>query len=175
MESIVTDYDKIITCLAPTKTFNIAGIQSSVIHIKNRQMYEKIRNRLEIDDSSHINVFSIVATIAAFNECEEWLNQLNEYIYQNKLLVDDFLKKELPIVKLVSSDATYLLWLDCSKMKLKSKKLTEYINKTSGLLLSPGVQFGENGDNFLRLNIACPRKMLLDGLNRFKEAINSIN
>lgn len=174
LERIVTDYDKIITCLAPTKTFNIAGIQSSVIHIKNRQMYEKIRNRLEIDDSSHINVFSIVATISAFNECEEWLNQLNEYIYQNKLLVDDFLKKELPIVKLVSSDATYLLWLDCSKMKLKSKKLTEYINKTSGLLLSPGVQFGENGDNFLRLNIACPRKMLLDGLNRFKEAINNI-
>ena len=174
LESIVTDYDKIITCLAPTKTFNIAGIQSSVIHIKNRQMYEKIRNRLEIDDSSHINVFSIVATISAFNECEEWLNQLNEYIYQNKLLVDDFLKKELPIVKLVSSDATYLLWLDCSKMKLKSKELVEYINKTSGLLLSPGVQFGENGDNFLRLNIACPRKMLLDGLNRFKEAINNI-
>jgi cystathionine beta-lyase len=174
LESIVTDNDKIITCLAPTKTFNIAGIQSSVIHVKNRQLYDIIQNRLEIDDSSHINVFSIVATITAFNHCEEWLNQLNEYVYQNKLLVDDFLKKELSIVELVPSNATYLLWLDCSKIKFKSKELAEYINQTTGLLLSPGVQFGENGDNFLRLNIACPKEMLLDGLNRFKEAITSI-
>ena len=174
LESIVNDNDNIITCLAPTKTFNIAGIQSSVVHVKNRQLYDKIKNRLDIDDSSHINVFSIVATITAFNECEKWLNQLNEYIYQNKLLVDDYLKKELPTVELVSSNATYLLWLDCSKIKLKSKELAEYINKTQGLLLSPGVQFGQNGDNFLRLNIACPKEMLLDGLNRFKEAINNL-
>ena len=174
LESIVTDNENVITCLAPTKTFNIAGIQSSVVHVKNEELREKIQKRLELDDSSHINVFSIVATITAFNECEEWLNQLNEYVYKNKLLVDDFLKKELPIVELVQSNATYLLWLDCSKIELKSKQLSEYINKKTGLLLSPGVQFGQNGDDFQRLNIACPKEMLLDGLNRFKEAINSI-
>ncbi len=174
LESIVNDTDNIITCLAPTKTFNIAGIQSSVVHITNKGLYDRIQFRLLLDDSSHINVFSIVATITAFNECEEWLNQLNEYIYQNKLLVDEYLKKELPMVELVSADATYLLWLDCSKVGCKSRQLTQYINKTSGVLLSPGIQFGENGDDFLRLNIACPKDLLLDGLNRFKEAITSI-
>ncbi len=174
LESILDDKENVITCLAPTKTFNIAGIQSSVVHITNKQLYDRINYRLQLDDSSHINVFSIVATITAFNECEDWLNQLNEYVYQNKLLVDDYLKKELPMIELVSSEATYLLWLDCTKITLKSKELTEYINKTTGLLLSPGIQFGQNGDNFLRLNIACPKTLLLDGLNRLKEAINSM-
>ncbi len=174
LESIEDSYDNVITTLAPTKTFNIAGIQSSVVHVKNGQLRDKIQKRLELDDSSHINVFSIVATITAFNECEEWLNQLNEYIYQNKLLVNDFLKKELPMVELVPSNATYLLWLDCSKIKLKSEELAEHINKSTGLLLSPGKQFGQNGDDFQRLNIACPKEMLLDGLNRLKEAIMSI-
>ena len=167
--------DHIITCLAPTKTFNIAGIQSSVVHINDKELYERIQSRLDFEYSSQVNVFTIVATITAFNECEEWANQLNEYIYQNKLIVDEFLKKELPIVKLVPSEATYFLWLDCSEIKMPSKQLNEYINETAGLFMVPGVYFGENGDNFLRLNIACPKDTLLDGLNRLKKAINSLN
>lgn len=130
---------------------------------------------MDFEYSSQVNVFTIVATITAFNECEEWANQLNEYIYQNKLIVDEFLKKELPIVKLVPSEATYFLWLDCSEIKMPSKQLNEYINETAGLFMVPGVYFGENGDNFLRLNIACPKDTLLDGLNRLKKAINSLN
>ncbi len=172
--STVGQPDNIITCLAPTKAFNIAGIQSSVIHIPNKQLYEKVKVRLDLEYSSQINVFSIVATITAFNESEEWLNQLNEYIYQNKLIVDEFLKKELSTIKLVPSDATYFLWLDCSEIKLASGELNEYINKTTGLFMVAGKHFGENGDNFLRLNIACPKELLIDGLNRLKEAINTL-
>ena len=175
VENTVNEKDHIITCLAPTKTFNIAGIQSSVVHINDKELYERIQSRLDFEYSSQVNVFTIVATITAFNECEEWANQLNEYIYQNKLIVDEFLKKELPIVKLVPSEATYFLWLDCSEIKMPSKQLNEYINETAGLFMVPGVYFGENGDNFLRLNIACPKDTLLDGLNRLKKAINSLN
>ncbi|MBE6486819.1 MAG: pyridoxal phosphate-dependent aminotransferase [Methanosphaera stadtmanae] len=175
VENTVNEKDHIITCLAPTKTFNIAGIQSSVVHINDKDLYERIQSRLDFEYSSQVNVFTIVATITAFNECEEWANQLNEYIYQNKLIVDEFLKKELPIVKLVPSEATYFLWLDCNEIKIPSKQLNEYINETAGLFMVPGVYFGENGDNFLRLNIACPKDTLLDGLNRLKKAINSLN
>jgi cystathionine beta-lyase len=175
VENTVNEKDHIITCLAPTKTFNIAGIQSSLVHINDKNLYERIQSRLDFEYSSQVNVFTIVATITAFNECKERANQLNEYIYQNKLIVDEFLKKELPIVKLVPSEATYFLWLDCNEIKIPSKQLNEYINETAGLFMVPGVYFGENGDNFLRLNIACPKDTLLDGLNRLKKAINSLN
>lgn len=173
-ENIVENKENVITCLAPTKTFNIAGIQSSIIHTSNSKLYERIKKRLALDDSSQINVFSIVSTITAFNECEEWVNQLNEYIYQNKKLVENFLKNNIPIIKLVPSEATYLLWLDCTKLNIKSRELNDSLNKKTGLLLSPGIQFGENGDNFLRLNIACPEQMLTEGLNRLKEGINEL-
>ncbi len=174
-ENVIDNKDNVITCLAPTKTFNIAGIQSSVVHISNKELYEKMKSRLVLDDSSQINVFSIVATITAFNECEEWLNQLNEYIYQNKLIVDEFLKKELPVIKLVASQATYLLWLDCNELKINSREFNDYLNNNMGLLLSPGIQFGECGDNFLRLNVACPKTMLLDGLRRLKEGVDNLH
>lgn len=170
----ITEHDNIITCLAPTKAFNIAGIQSSVIYVPNKELNERIKFRLDIEYSSQINVFSIVATTTAFNDCEEWLNQLNEYIYRNKLILDDFLKNELPIVKMVPSDATYFLWLDCSAINLSSGELNEYINQTTGLFMVAGKHFGENGDTFLRINIACPKNTLLDGLNRFKEAIDNL-
>lgn len=173
-ENIVTDKDNVITALAPTKTFNIAGIQSSILHIENREIYEKIKNRLALDNQSQINVFSIVSTITAFNECEDWVNQLNEYIYQNKLLVDEFLKKEIPKIKLVPSEATYLLWLDCTQLSIKSEEFNKYLNDNFGLYVSPGKQFGENGDEFLRLNVACPKSMLLDGLNRLKQAVEKL-
>lgn len=173
-ENITTDKDNIITCLAPTKTFNIAGIQSSILHIENKELYERIKTRLLIDNQSQINVFSIVATITAFNECEEWVNQLNEYIYQNKQTVDEYLKKELPEIKLVPSEATYLLWLDCTQLNIKSEEFNKELNEKYGLYLSPGKQFGENGDKFLRLNVACPKEMLLDGLNRLNVAIKKI-
>ena len=174
-ENVTDNHCNIITCLSPTKTFNIAGIQSSVIHIQNNELYENIQRQLIIDDSSQINVFSIVATITAFNECEEWLNQLNRYIFQNKIIVDEFLKNKIPSIKLVNSEATYLLWLDCTKLNIKSRELNDFLNDKMGVLFSPGIQFGENGDNFLRMNIACPKKILLESLDRLKEGINSLS
>ena len=88
--------------------------------------------------------------------------------------MDEFLKNELSMIKLVPSDATYFLWLDCSQINMPSNELNEYINETSGLIMVAGKHFGENGDSFLRINIACPKEMLLDGLKRFKEAIDTL-
>ncbi|MBR0472534.1 MAG: pyridoxal phosphate-dependent aminotransferase [Methanosphaera sp.] len=173
-ETITTNNDNIITCMAPTKTFNIAGIQSSIVHIPNKKLYDRLNERFMLESISHLNLFSTVATITAFNECEEWLKQLNEYIYQNKLYVDEYLKKNIPQIKLVPSEATYLLWLDCTKLNIKSEEFNNYLNKEYGVYTSPGKQFGDNGDKFLRLNVACPREMLKEALNGLKEAIYTL-
>ena len=173
-ENISDDTSNIITSLAPTKTFNIAGIQGSVIHTCNKNFYERIKDRLMADNSSQINVFAIDATIAAFNDSEEWLNQLNYYLYENKKFVKNFIEKEIPKIKLVKSEATYLLWIDCTDIGFKSKKISEHLLNKVGLLVSPGLQFGLCGDNFIRLNIACPRKMLEESMQKLKEGLNSI-
>lgn len=175
LENISDDTSNIITTLAPTKTFNIAGIQGSVIHTCNKKFYERIKDRLIADNSSQINVFAIDATIAAFNDSEEWLNQLNQYVYENKKYVKNFIEKEIPNIKLIKSEATYLLWIDCTDLGIKSKEISEHLLKNAGLLVSPGLQFGLCGDNFIRLNIACPRKMLEESMQKLKEGLNSIN
>ena len=167
--------DNAIRCLSPSKSFNIAGFQSSVVHTTNNELLEKIKTQMHIDNSDSCNVFATAAVIAAYNESGEWLFELKEVIYRNKQIVKDFLASELPVIKLVECDATYLLWLDCSAVGVKSKILSEFLRSNQGLLLSPGIDFGECGDNFLRMNIACPEKLLIDGLQRLKGGIISLN
>ena len=167
--------DNAIRCLSPSKSFNIAGFQSSVVHTTNNELLEKIKTQMHIDNSDSCNVFATAAVIAAYNESGEWLFELKEVIYRNKQIVKDFLASELPVIKLVECDATYLLWLDCSAVGVKSKILSEFLRSNQGLFLSPGIDFGECGDNFLRMNIACPEKLLIDGLQRLKGGIISLN
>ena len=160
-----------ITCIAPTKTFNIAGIQSSIIFTSNKKWYQEIKDQIHIDDSGMANCFSIDTTISAYNEGKEWLENVKQYIYNNKQIVKKYLKKEIPKLKLVPSDATYLLWIDCSKLNRTSSEICEILSKNTGLKLSPGRQFGENGDNFVRMNIACPESILKKGLEKLKEGV----
>ncbi len=167
--------DNVITCMSPSKSFNIAGFQSSVVHSKNKELLDKIRNQMHIDNSDSCNVFAASAVIAAYSQCEEWLSELNEVIYENKQTVRQFLENELPVVKLVESDATYLLWLDCSALNTPSKMLSEFLRENQGLFLSAGVDFGENGDDFLRMNIACPKELLNVGLLKLKAGVIALN
>ena len=119
----------------------------------------------------------MIASIAAYKS-EDWLNELREVLFENKMIVDEFLKSEIPEIKLVPANATYLLWLDCSKLRGEnfegcefSTYLSEFLRENVSLFLSPGIQFGQNGDNFLRMNIACPKDLLLEGLNALKIGI----
>lgn len=168
-------YEKSILCLSPSKSFNVAGFQSSIVYTKNRELLEKIKTQLHVDSSDSCNVFAVSAVEAAYNESGEWLDALKEVIYQNKQFVKDYLKEELPIIKLVDCDATYLLWLDCSAMNVSSKVLREFLRQNQGVFLSAGSDFGECGDKFLRLNIACPQKLLKEGLDAFKRGIIALN
>ena len=166
--------DNVIRCLSPSKSFNIAGFQSSIVHATNSKLLEKIKNQMHVDNSDSCNVFACSAVIAAYNSSEDWLEELREVLYENKQIVGEYLANELPIVKLVECDATYLLWLDCSALKVPSKVLSEFLRTNQGLFLSAGIDFGKNGDNFLRMNVACPPKLLKEGLGKLKAGITAL-
>ena len=167
--------DNVITCLSPSKSFNIAGFQSSVVHTQNSELLGKVKAQMHVDNSDSCNVFAATAVIAAYDESEEWLEGLKDVLYENKQIVKDYLADELPVIKLVECDATYLLWLDCSALNVPSKVLSGFLRDNQGLFLSAGIDFGVNGDNFLRMNIACPQELLREGLARLKAGITALN
>ncbi len=157
-----------ITCIAPTKTFNIAGLQTSAVYAEDEYLFHKTRRALNTDEVAEPNVFAITAAIAAYRHGEKWLDELREYLYLNKKEVRGFIEREIPEIKVTDSHATYLLWLDCSKICKNSDFLADDIRAKTGLYLSKGSAFGSGGEAFLRMNAACPRKTLIDGLNRLK-------
>ena len=165
------DGDNVIRCLSPSKSFNVAGFQSSIVQTTNAELLEKIKTQMHVDNSDACNVFAASAVMAAYNESGEWLDELREVLFKNKQIVGDYLESDLPIIKLVPSDATYLLWLDCSALNVSSKVLSEFLRTNQGLFLSAGSDFGQCGDKFLRMNIACPKKLLDEGLQKLKAGI----
>lgn len=162
-----------ITCIAPTKTFNIAGLQTASIVIPNEELRNKVNRGINTDEVAEPNAFAMEATIAAFTKGEPWLNGLIEYLSENKSVVLEFINEKLPELKVVKSDATYLLWIDCSKITEDSAELCKYIRSNTGLYVSNGYVYGGNGKTFMRMNIACPRIRLEDGLSRLEAGIKS--
>lgn len=162
-----------ITCIAPTKTFNIAGLQTAAVVVPNPVLHHKVWRGLNTDEVAEPNAFAMQAAIAAFGQGEPWLEELRQYIYENKLLVKEFLETELCQVKLTPSDATYLLWLNISQVCSDAEELTAFIRKETGLFLTEGNEYGECGRPFIRMNIACPREVLREGLMRFKQGIQA--
>lgn len=161
-----------ITCISPTKTFNLAGLQTSAISVPNRRLRHKVWRGLNTDEAAEPNSFAAEAAAAAFTKGEPWLDELREYIFRNKKTAADFLAAEIPEIKLVPSQATYLLWLDCSSIPgFEGKAAARFIREKTGLYLSSGTQYGGDGKSFLRMNIACPQEILKDGLNRLKQGI----
>lgn len=160
-----------ITCVSATKAFNIAGLQTAAVYSKNEELRHKVWRALNTDEVAEPNSFAIWATVAAFTKGEEWLNALNKYIYKNKQMVNEFIAANLPNIKVVPSQATYLLWLDCSAKTKNTEKFAEEIREKTGLYVSAGSIFGGNGNKFIRINIACPKSVLTDGLERLKKAM----
>ena len=160
-----------ITCIAPTKAFNIAGLQTAAVIVPDPFLHHRVWRGLNTDEVAEPNAFAMEAAIAAFEKGEDWLDALRAYIFENKKRAADFLARELPALKLIPSQATYLLWIDCSAVSDDTDALTAAIREKTGLVLSAGRQFGGNGARFVRMNIACPRSVLADGLERLKAAL----
>jgi len=161
----------LIVCVSPSKTFNVAAMHAATIIVPNEDLRSKVSRGINTDELAEPNSFAIPVTIAAYEHGHEWLAELKQKLEDNHRLVSEFLSAELPEVKLVPSQATYLLWIDTSKVSDDSQELAGFIRKETGLYLSAGNVYGGNGDDFLRLNIACPTETVRDGLNRLKMGI----
>jgi cystathionine beta-lyase len=161
-----------VTCVAPTKAFNLAGLQTAAVIVPNEILRHKVWRGLNTDEVAEPNAFAVDAAIAAFTQGEKWLDELREYIFANNKVATEFIKSEVLGIKVVQSEATYLMWLDCSDITDCATELANFLREKTGLYLSEGGQYGKAGDRFLRMNIACPRKVLLDGLERLKRGVS---
>lgn len=170
--AISEEFRKItITCISATKTFNLAGLQSSIVvfpdsDIKDR--FDKAWASLHIEAN---NCLSMVGTQAAYEHGEEWLEQLLKYLEGNITYVMDYFKKNIPIISLVCPEGTYLFWLDCRELGMNGEQLLDFMVNKAGIALSSGTYFGKNGEGFMRMNIACPRVVLEKALVQLRKAI----
>lgn len=166
--SIFSVTDKAIVLISPTKAFNLAGVQMACIATKDKKLKELLQAAVYKDDVGEANYFSPYAAISAYEECEDWLEQMNEYVFNNKKYLIDYLKKEVPEIKVIDNKATYLLWLDISVFSKNSQEFAANLREKTGLFVSPGSQFRDGGESFLRINIAT-------SLDNVKEACNRLS
>ncbi|MDO5295785.1 MAG: MalY/PatB family protein [bacterium] len=159
-----------VTCLAPTKAFNIAGLKSAAVSVPHPVLRHKVWRALNTDEVAEPNAFAIDAAIAAFTKGDSWLDSLCAYVAENKRLLREFVARELPQIKAVPGKATYLCWLDCRALP-RSECLAQSLREKAWLYVSDGAQYGKNGTGFLRVNLACPRSLVEDGLERLKKGI----
>jgi len=170
--NLKTEYQEItVTCTAPSKTFNIAGLQVSNIFIANENLRKKFKQELKKTANADINVMGLIACQAAYSQGEDWLRQVKIYIAENLEYVKNFLRDNLPQVKLVEPEGTYLLWLDFRELNLTEEELEDLIINKAKLWLDGGTMFGTEGVGFQRINIACPQKILIQAFTQLKEAL----
>ena len=161
---------KIITAVAPSKTFNIPGLGLSALIVsdeKDRTAIAKAFGTLHVGAA---NPFSIVALEAAYRDGAPWLDDLLDYLEATYQFVRTFLQQHLPLIKLIAPEGTYLLWLDCRAMGLSDKQLKQFFVQQAGVGLSPGIIFGEQGSGFMRMNIAAPRSVIAEALEKIARA-----
>lgn len=174
LASVSSEIEQItITCVSASKAFNLAGLQSSAIIVPNHHLRQLVERGINTDEVAEPNVFAIQAMQAAFDEGETWLIELNQYLAKNFAYLCEFIKQHLPDVHLVFSQATYLAWLDCSEFCNDSDELVHFIRETTGLILTSGTIFRGNGQYFIRVNYACSKLQLKEGLQRLYKGIQA--
>lgn len=168
-----TEYaDITVTCTAPSKTFNLAGLQISNIIISNPVLRRKYLKAVAAAGYSQANLMGIIACQAAYELGEDWLSGLKEYLLENLNFLRAYLQEKLPEIKLIEPEGTYLLWLDFRELNLTEREREWLIVEKAGLWLDSGAMFGPDGDGFERINIACPRETLAKALKQLEEAVH---
>lgn len=163
-----------ITCVSPSKTFNLAGLQTANVVIPNPELRGRMLRGMNAREIAEPNAFGAGALIAAYTRGAEWLDALLGYLSGNIRFASQFLAHHLPQLTLYRPEATYLLWIDCAGLGISSKALCERLLRETGLWITDGRTYGENGEGFVRINIACPRDRLADGLGRLKTVADGI-
>ena len=160
-----------VTCVSPSKAFNIAGLQIADIVCEDAGRRAKIDRAINVNEVCDVNPFGVIATEAAYNDSEDWLEQLIGYIHGNCLYMKEFCERNLPDFPIAVLEGTYLVWMDCRKAGMSSEELGKRLLDGTGLMLNVGTMYGAEGEGFMRWNIACPRASLAEGLRRFADFI----
>ena len=163
-----------VTCTAPSKTFNLAGLQISNIFISNETLREAFQKEIDKTGYDEPNALGAVACEAAYRGGQEWLDQLRAYLLENLNFLRAYLQEKIPQIHLVEPEGTYLVWLDCSELGISGKELDQFIVEKAGLWLDGGAMFGPSGADFQRVNIACPRATLELALDKLKAAVDNL-
>ena len=157
-----------VTAVASSKTFNIAGLQSACLFAEDPVLRHKVWRGVNTDEVGEPNAFSVSANIAAFTECDAWVDEMLEYVFENKRIACDFINRNIEGMKASFSEATYLLWIDISGIADDSVDFCHKLRESTGLYLCDGAEYGESGRCFVRMNLATQRSRVLDGLERLK-------
>lgn len=163
-----------ITCMAPSKTFNIAGLQLSNIFIPNRELKQRFKKEIAAAGYSQLNAVGLVAAKAAYENGEEWYQAMLSYVKDNIEYTRKYLEENLPVLKMTKPEGTYLVWIDFKGLGLSDEELEDLIINKAGLWLDSGLVFGKAGKGFQRINVACPRKTLQLALDKLKSSIDNI-
>ena len=163
-----------ITCVAPSKTFNLAGLQVSNIIIPNPELAKAFGTSMEKCSLTRPNIFAIEAAEAAYNYGDEWLDQLIDYVEGNHRLLEDYIEEKIPLLKVIKPQASYLAWIDCRSLGLDREELKTFMDKKARLGLNQGYIFGEGGEGFVRMNLGCPRSVVREALQRLEQAVSAL-
>lgn len=163
-----------ITCTSPSKTFNLAGLKVANIISANPEQLSTIKHVMGVNGIHDPNAFAVDALIAAYNEGDEWLDQLLDYLKANRDYFLSFVRDRLPGLKVIAPESTYLAWVDCRSMGIGSQELSRGLLEEAGLRINEGSTYGKGGDGFIRINMGCTRALLTDGLERLEKFVKAL-
>lgn len=163
--------DNVVVAVSPSKTFNVAAMHAATIIVPNANLRGQVSRGLNSEELAEPNFAAIPGTIAAYTKGHDWLKALKQQLLENRQMILNFVQDNVPDIKWVPGEATYLLWFDVSKLTDDATKLSEFIRQDTGLIVTPGSVYGGDGQHFIRMNIASPKEMISDGLNRLQKAI----
>ena len=163
-----------ITCISPSKTFNLAGLQSSILIFGNKEQREVYNHLLQIQDIKRNNCFNLVATEAAYRDGEEWLKQLLIYLKGNLDLVNNYIKLNIPKLKTYTPEGTYFAWVNCKELEMNAQELESFMINKVKVAFALGLWYGKDSEGYIRMNVACPRSVVEQALIRLKTAIDRL-
>ncbi len=162
-----------VTCLSPGKCFNLAGLGSAAVYVPDPFLRHKMWRALNTDEVAEPNAFAVEATLAAFNESEDWVNEMNAYVAESRRFAEDYIREKIPALVPVHGEATYLMWIDCAAVTDDAADFCRRLREETGLFLNAGNVYGKTGETFVRLNLATSRKNVEDGMDRLRRFVNA--
>ncbi|SEP96573.1 cystathione beta-lyase [Virgibacillus subterraneus] len=166
--------DQTITCMSPSKTFNLAGLQASYVITTDKEKRDTLNKQLNSQGHHMLNTMGNTAMEASYLHGEEWLDELRTVLKEHQEYVTKQFEENTDVLKVIRSEGTYLLWIDCSAMKMDSEQLKKFMIENAKVGLNTGTDYGEEGKPFMRMNIACPRETLEEGVKRIIDAVNKL-